>query len=240
MEYCNTNTFTLNANIPTNGTGKRTKVSAPEATITNQNLPNTTVTGVTTGTYVFRWIVSNGTCTPSISDVTVTNYTPLTNANAGLDQTVCSNTITLNSNAPAVGNIGIWSQVSGPNTANILNINHRNTTINNLIQGTYVFRWSISNGNCNPSTSDVTINVFQNPTTSNAGSNQTLCSESSVNFSGNQPSFGTGTWSLVNGPNIPNIINPSNYNTTVNGLVPGNYVFKWTIAMGFVHLIHQM
>lgn len=232
LEYCNSNSFTLNANTPLNGTGTWSKVSGPAANITNPNLPNTTVTGVTTGTYVFRWSITSGTCTPSISEVTVINYTNPTIANAGPNQNICSNSVIMNANTPGLGNTGTWSQVSGPNNANILNINQSNTTINNLIQGTYTFRWSITNGNCTPSYSDVTINVYENPTPSNAGINQSLCNENNVTLNGNQPAIGTGTWSLITGPNTPNIVNPSNYNTLVNGLTTGTYVFKWTINNG--------
>ncbi len=232
QEYCNANTFTLNATPPASGTGTWSKVSGPAAIITNTGSPNTTVTGVTTGTYVFRWTVSNGTCTPSISDVTITNYSLPTVANAGSNQSICSSSVTMNANTPATGNIGTWSQISGPNTANIVNINQKNTIINNLVQGTYVFRWTITNGTCTPSTSDVTINVFENPTVSNAGTNQTLCSASSVTLNGNQPTIGTGTWSLVSGPNTPSFDNVSLYNTTVNNLTVGTYVFKWTISNG--------
>uniref|UniRef100_UPI003BF91618 discoidin domain-containing protein n=1 Tax=Rubrolithibacter danxiaensis TaxID=3390805 RepID=UPI003BF91618 len=67
-----TATVTLNANSPTVGTGIWAKISGPASfTITNATLNNTTVTGLTSGTYVFQWSISNGSCTSSIDQVQI-------------------------------------------------------------------------------------------------------------------------------------------------------------------------
>ena len=65
-----------------------------------------------------------------------------------------------------------------------------------------VLRWSISNGSCAASTDDVSVTFNQNPTASNAGSDQTdanTCGLTQVTLAGNSPSVGTGAWSIVSG-----------------------------------------
>lgn len=231
QDYCNSNTFTMSANTPAYGSGNWTKISGPSATITNPASPTTTITGVTTGTYIFRWTVSNGNCTPAYSDVTIINYATPTIANAGSNQSICATTATMTANTAAVGT-GTWTQESGPNTATITDASLNNTTITGLIQGTYIFKWSISNGSCSPSSSLVTINVSENPTIANAGANQILCNVTSLSLNGNNPSIGNGIWTLVNGPNTPVFVNNNLYNTDVNGLINGTYTFKWSISNG--------
>ena len=232
QEYCNSNTFTMSANAPVYGTGNWTKISGPNTpTITTASSPTTTITGATTGTYVFRWTVSNGNCTPVTSDVTITNYALPTIANAGNNQSICASSATMSANTASVGT-GLWSQESGPNTATITNSGLKNTTITGLIQGTYIFKWTISNGNCSASTSLVTINVSANSTIANAGTAQTLCNVTSVSLSGNNPVIGNGSWSMVSGPNSPSFTNAGLFNTDVNNLTNGTYIFKWTISNG--------
>jgi len=93
------------------------------------------------------------------TQVNVTVNQPPTTATAGANQSLCSVTsTTLTGNTPAVGT-GTWTRVSGPNTPTISNPNSPNTTVTGLTTGTYVFRWTISNGSCTPSSADVTVNV---------------------------------------------------------------------------------
>jgi hypothetical protein len=64
-----------------------------------------------------------------------------------------------------------------------------------------------------------------------AGPDQALCDVTSVTLAGNNPSSGTGTWTKVSGTG-GTITSPNSYNTTVTGLTPGVYVFKWKIVDG--------
>ena len=64
--------FSFAATPPTNGTGAWTYVSGPNTpTITTPSSATSTVTGFTTGSYVFRWTVSSGACTASTDLVNV-------------------------------------------------------------------------------------------------------------------------------------------------------------------------
>ncbi|WP_207492125.1 PKD domain-containing protein [Aridibaculum aurantiacum] len=84
------------------------------------------------------------------------NFTP---ANAGADRMVClQDTIHLAGNAPTAGT-GTWRQISGPNTAVIANVNQPNSTVSNLVAGTYTFTWSIGNSACTGTPDTVVITM---------------------------------------------------------------------------------
>jgi len=64
------------------------------AVISNPNLNTSSVSGFINGVYIFRWLISAGPLCPTTQadvKVIVASTTP-TQANAGLDQTVCFGT----------------------------------------------------------------------------------------------------------------------------------------------------
>ncbi|MBZ4036054.1 hypothetical protein K6T82_14870, partial [Flavobacterium sp. 17A] len=224
---CETATATLAGNAPTVGTGTWTLVSGT-GTITTPSARNSGVTALGYGANVFRWTISNGSCTSSSSEMTITrNQTP-TASNAGSNQTQCETaTATLAGNAPTVGT-GTWTLVSG--TGTITTPSARNSGVTALGYGANVFRWTISNGSCTSSSSEVTITRNQTPTVSNAGSNQTQCETATATLAGNAPTVGTGTWTLVSGTGT--ITTPSSNTSGVTALGYGANVFRWTISNG--------
>jgi hypothetical protein len=233
QSLCAATGTTMAANAPTVGTGTWTQVSGPStAVFTNANLNNTTVTGLVTGDYVFRWTISSGSCTTSASTVNVKITANPTTANAGADQNLCNvTTTTLAGNTATVGT-GTWTRISGPNTPTITAPNASNSGLTGMIPGTYVYRWTIANAPCTDSFDEVSITISAPPTTSNAGPNQLLCSLTSTTLAGNSPSVGTGAWSWVSGPNTPVITTPAANNSTVTGMIAGTYVLRWTISNG--------
>ncbi len=72
---------------------------------------------------------------------------------------------------------------------------------------------------------DLTINA--NPTTANAGTDQTVCATTTT-LAGNTPTIGTGTWTVVSGP--ASITSPNSPTSGVTGLAAGANVFRWTIS----------
>ena len=234
QSYCNATTFNMLANVPSVGTGTWIKISGPSSyTITSPHLANTTITGVVTGTYVFRWTIDNGNCTPSYDEITITNYIQPNTSNAGVDQNVCGTSTTMAANLATSGTTGTWSQVSGPNIASISNLNLNTASATGLIQGTYTLRWTISNGTCTPSSDIVVLNVYNIPTTANAGVNQSLCSEyTTTTLHANTPVIGTGQWSQISGPNTAVFANINSPSSGLSSLVFGQYIFRWTIANG--------
>jgi gliding motility-associated-like protein len=223
-------TVTLAGNTPVIGTGLWTRLSGPNTpVITTPTSPTTTVTGMVVGTYVFRWTITNGACV-SFSDVTITIVSGPTVAAAGPAQSLClATSTTLSGNTPLVGT-GSWAFVSGPNTPTINTPTSPTTSVTGLIPGVYTFRWTISFANCTPSTSNVIVTIYDNPTVSNAGPNQTICSTTTT-MAANSAVIGTGLWIKLSGP-AATITTPTSPTTTITGMTAGTYVFQWTISNG--------
>jgi len=228
-------TATMAANTPSVGTGAWSFISGPVTPgITTPASPTSNITGMTTaGAYVFRWTISNSPCTASTSDVTITSFALPSSASAGSNQTICisAGSATMAANTPGIGT-GAWSQISGPVSASIAS-NAPNTTITGMTTaGTYGFRWTITNGSCATSTSNVSIIANAPPTTANAGPPQSICtSVGTAVMAANTASVGAGSWSQQSGPSAASIVSASSPTTTINGLTTaGNYVFRWTIS----------
>ena len=225
-------TTALAGNVPTSGTGTWTLVAGPgTATFSNANTATSNVTVSVVGAYTFRWTIANAPCTASQDNVVITFVASPTTSNAGPDQTICTTvgSATMAGNVPTVG-AGTWTQVSGPVTATITTPGSNATTITGMTTaGTYVFQWSIANAPCAASTDQITVTVNAPPTTSNAGSDQTICAASAT-MAGNTAAMGTGTWTQLSGPNTATITTPGSPTTTTTGLIAGTYVFQWTIA----------
>ena len=228
-----TSSITMAGNQPTNGeAGLWSLISGPNTpTITDASLYNTTITGLVNGTYEFQWQLSRNGCTPTTARIKITISAPVTTANAGTGQNICSTVVTLNGNQPTVGT-GTWTQVAGPGGAVITDASLRNTTVTGLNEGRYIFRWTIANGTCTTSTSDVTINVSQPPSTAIAGADFEVCNLTTTTLNATAATVGTGYWSVVGGPNIPTFSNINSPNTSVSGLIFGQYTFRWTVRGG--------
>ena len=90
-------------------------------------------------------------------------YATPTTASVGANQERCGLTsASLGGNTPTVGT-GAWSLFSGPSgaTASFSDASQGSSTATVSTYGTYVFRWTISNGTCTPSTADITVNYYE-------------------------------------------------------------------------------
>lgn len=89
----------------------------------------------------------------------VTIYDLPSTANAGSDVSLNAGvtSTTLTPITPSIGR-GTWSRVSGPNTPTLSQTGNV-ASLSGLVDGTYVFRWTVTNGTCTPSTDDVTISI---------------------------------------------------------------------------------
>jgi gliding motility-associated-like protein len=234
---CNQNIASLMANNPASGNGIWSFVSGPSAvSFTNSNTYNSSVSGLSTGTYELKWTISNGVCPSSEDNVLITIVPPTVPGTLSADVVVCatsnSGTLTLSGytgsiiqSEYSINNGNSWTTISGSAGSNTITYNNLSTTT--------LYRSQVKNHVCNSEYSNtVTITVLDAVTTANAGADQTVCSVSAVTLAGNQPTSGTGIWTQVSGPNTANFINASAYNTTVNGLIEGTYLFRWTISNG--------
>ncbi|MDN5217379.1 PKD domain-containing protein, partial [Fulvivirgaceae bacterium BMA12] len=217
------------------GTGAWSIVSGAGGSFVNNALFNTVFNGVAGNSYVLRWTVSNGTCTPSSADMTVTFDQNPTTANAGSDQTLCGTSTSLAGNVPTIGT-GQWSFAPGGNTDGfgaITDVNSATSGFTGTAGVSYILRWTISNGVCSPSSNDVTINLEADPTPATTGGNQTLCGVTSTTLTGNDVSagVGTGAWSIVSGAG-GSFVNNALFNTVFNGVAGNSYVLRWTVSNG--------
>ena len=200
-----------------------------------------TVTGLSVGgTYVIEFRRSAGTntgCTASTDQITVVASGESVLTNAGTDQLLACNVTStmLAGNDPLTEGpqfLGTWSQVSGPSTASIVDMNNFVTDINDLIPGQYIFRWTITNGALCPSSQDDVIVRVANidPEAVDAGTDQTVCFGTPIQLDGSTPQLNEiGTWSVSpsTGVVFSDINDP---NATVTGLnITTVYTFTWSV-----------
>ncbi|MEH6705513.1 MAG: gliding motility-associated C-terminal domain-containing protein [Galbibacter orientalis] len=224
-------TFTMTA-TSSNGVGEWTQIIGPGGyTITDPTNPTTDINFTYSGTYIFEWTVSAGQCSTASDQVTLNVGIPSTIANAGPDQSICDggNTITLAANSYDTNTeTGTWTVgPGGRNTPVITDPTNPNTTVTNLLTGTYTFIWSIKGDpNCEASTDEVQVTIG---TPANAGPDQNLCNATNVFLQAEEGS--TGTWSQVSSTGTNAVINqsPANSNIANAQIEPGaDYVFRFT------------
>lgn len=231
---------TLTGNAPTfPATGQWTWVSGPTTpTVVSPSNTTTQVTGLGVGANVFRWTITNGPCAPNttIDEVTIFIFdADQPAANAGPDQNLCSPTFNsqLAGNNPLFPASGTWTLISGSGT--ITTPSSPTSTVTGLAIGENKFRWTISNGPCNNSTTfdEVSIFVFDsNAASANAGADQSICTPSNtVTMSANAAVFpGVGTWTLVSGSGT--IVSANSPTTQITNLTVGENIFQWSINNG--------
>ncbi|MBP8849869.1 MAG: gliding motility-associated C-terminal domain-containing protein, partial [Breznakibacter sp.] len=216
-------TVVLSANIPQYYTsyGWELLTGAGDIAPADLDKPYAVVRNLGSGRNRFRWVINNGTC-QSVDDVEIANN--FIQANAGLNNTICTDTLILEANNPSPG-VGSWGVVGGSGSAQFENAGVPNTVVRNLDQGSNLITWTILNVGCK-SVSTIDI-VNDKPTLANAGANKAIC-DSSIALSGNTPSVGSATWSVVSGSG--NFVSPVSPTTTVNGLAFGKNLFRWSIV----------
>ena len=227
-----------------------TKVSGPTSfTLANPNGGTTALTGLVQGTYVFKLTVTDNSGATASDNVTVTvnaapNQAPAADAGNAINITLPVNSTTLSGiGTDADGTISsyAWSRVSGPTTYSLSNPNAAITALTGLVQGTYVFRLTVTDNSGASATDNVTVTV--NPATAppnqvpsvNAGVDITITLPvNSANLAGAAAdadgTIASYAWTRVSGPATFTIVNPSAATTAITGLVQGTYVFRLTVT----------
>jgi len=217
-ETCDTNSYTFAASDPSpNGTGYWSTVSS-SGTINNSTLFNTYVTGMNSGTNIFRWTTFKGACSYA-DEVTIINNTVVATAS---DQSVCENTATLNGNAQTSPAYGTWTNIGGTAAA-ITSSNVGNTTVTGLATTPNVFRWTVVKGNCSAS-KDITVS---NNSFTLTDIDENICSSTYTFLTDEPGSGGTGVWNKISSSG--NIDNSTYNRATVTNLNLGANIFTWTI-----------
>jgi hypothetical protein len=233
-----TDQVTLTGNVPVIGTGQWSYVTGPSSVTPTIQSPTTNVSTMTgmnvAGTYVYRWTISNGVCTPSAFDVTVNVSEGTLGGTVTGAATVCSGsnsgTLVLTGSR---GSVVEWQRsTDGFVTFAAIANTGLSQPYSNLTQNT-CYRARVKDGACAEAFSSVEcITVLDAPTVSNAGVSQTVCGTSTT-LAGNSATSGTGVWSVVSAPagSAPVFGSPNAGNSFVSGLtVAGDYLFRWTIS----------
>jgi gliding motility-associated-like protein len=218
-------TINLYANQPSSGTGSWQLISG-NATLQDAASPTSVIDFTQPGTVVLEWTISSPGC-PSSSDQVSFTIVPSPDASqAGANDSICGTSVQLNANAPLNGT-GLWTLISGSGI--FTNAGNPQTNVNGLSPGENIFEWTIANGICPASSSQVIIHASPQPDAAIAGPDQTVCS-ASVTLSGNTPINGTPSWSIVSGSGTLN--NPQSASTLLSSLTPGTTVVQYTISSG--------
>ena len=235
VAICDVDNANLSATQPTVGIGTWSQVGGAPASISNSTDPGTSVTGLTEGTYIFRWTLSNGACADYSSDdmILVVNSSDC-DAFAGGPYEVCEDTeTTLAAEAACTGSTGMWVQSSTQASAGVViaDPSDPNTLVTGLESGnTYEFDWVLSNDGCGEyATSTALVTVSDNNNTPFAGPDQTLCGEE-IFIDAADPGDCIGTWSSAD-PNVT-FANANNPSTLVFGLTPGENTLIWSLSCG--------
>ena len=226
---------TLGGNTPTAGIGLWTQTSGTgTTTFSNIGSGSSTATVSDTGNYVYTWTISSGVCPSTSASETVHYYASPTPATVGGTQYICGSLISasLGGNTPSAGS-GLWTQTSGPGTVVFSNLGSGSSTATVSAYGTYVFTWTISNGNCPSNAANDTVNYYATPTTATVGPTQNFCASLiSAPLGGNTPVNGNGLWTQTSGPGTTIFSNASSGSSTAAASVYGTYVYTWTISNG--------
>ena len=221
------------------------QVSGPStATISSPSSLQTSITSLIQGTYQFALKATDnqGAATSASLKVIVNAPPPLPSkpvANAGSDQiiTLPVNSVILSGSATDSGSTiasTLWTQISGPASANIATPSSLQTNVSSLQAGIYKFQLKVidSLNDADSGMVSVTVNPAPNklPVVS-AGADQTITlPTNSVNLTGSaNDSDGTivsTVWTQISGPSTATITNGNTLSATVSGLVQGVYKFQ--------------
>jgi hypothetical protein len=219
-EICD-NFTVIAGNPPLTGTGEWS-VAAGSGVFDNSLSNNVTVSEIGPNVNIYRWTISNGTCS-DYADVTVTNNSVL--SVVGDSIFTCGPNAYLNGNEPDAGEIGYWTVTAG--TGILDNSALYNTPVSNLNTGLNKFRWTIDNGTCSDFADLVVINNLYDVNASVAGPT-TICADS-ADLLGNIPIAGaTGAWTVWAGGG--SFDDPTDPDARVYELLKGANTLRWTIT----------
>ncbi|MGI9552580.1 MAG: PKD domain-containing protein, partial [Aurantibacter sp.] len=226
-----------------------TQQSGPNtAALSNENTDDLTAGNLVEGTYVFRLTVTDDENDTAFDEVSViVNPEPNTDpplANAGTDQniTLPTNSIVLNGSGsdPDGGNVTFaWTQTSGPNAASLSGDTTPDLTASNLIEGTYIFRLTVTDDESDTTFDEVSVTVAleasTDPPLADAGPDQNIAlptNSITLNGSGSDPDGGNVSfqWTQTSGPNTAGLSGATTADLTAGNLIEGTYIFRLTVT----------
>lgn len=222
------------------------KVTGPAVTLANANTKTLSASAMVEGVYTFRLTLTDNLGGTGIDDVKVTinaaslNQLPIANAGQDINLTLPNNSANITGiGTDADGTIStyLWTKVSGPSVT-MANQNTAVLSIQSLVQGTYVFKFAITD-NIGASASDnvqVTVlpaTINQSPAVS-AGSDVTInlpvnTHNATAIASDPDGSIASHTWTKQSGP-AATLSGATLPTVTLTNLLDGIYVFRITVT----------
>ncbi|UII30977.1 tandem-95 repeat protein [Fulvivirga ulvae] len=223
-----------------------TKVSGPAANLTNTSTPTVTASNLLEGIYRFRLTVTDDDGESGSDEVIVTvlpatvNQSPTANAGANVTLVLPTNSaIIYGSGSDPDGTVVsyAWSQISGP-SATLTDQNTPQLTVTNMVEGSYVFRLTVTDDDGAVGSDDVLVTIL--PQNANvapiafAGADQIIklpTNTTVLNGSGND-SDGTIVsyqWDKVSGP-TGTFSDMNQATLNLSDLVEGIYIFSLTVT----------
>ncbi|MBM1106784.1 PQQ-dependent sugar dehydrogenase [Aurantibacter crassamenti] len=229
-----------------------TQTSGPTvATLDGNTSTNLIASNLEEGNYVFRLTVTDDEEDLVYDEVNITvlpeTITGTQQPTVDLEEdqiiTLPISSITLSGSGsdPDGGSVTfVWTQQSGPNTANLTNANTSKLTASNLDEGNYVFRLTVTDDENDTAFDEVSVQVEgevlenQNPI-ANAGNDQSIIlptnsitlSGSGTDEDGNIESY---QWTKISGPSGQTLNGVNSSTLTAENLQEGIYVFRLTVT----------
>ncbi|TMI61308.1 MAG: hypothetical protein E6H07_19800 [Bacteroidetes bacterium] len=229
------------------------KISGPAAfNIINATSSSTVIKNLSKGIYQFELKVADNdglfakdTVMITVDSVLTNNHPPI--ADAGPDQTILLpiNNVLLdggNSFDPDnnISNYS-WTKINGPLSFNIANSNATQTSVTNLIQGTYQFELKVTDNDGLSAKDTVMITVdsvltSNHPPIADAGLDQAIrLPINNVLLDGGNSfdpdsNISNYSWTKINGPLSFNIVNSNATQTSVTNLIQGTYQFELKVT----------
>ncbi len=222
------------------------KVSGPTATLSGSGTATLNLSNLLQGSYVFKITVTDNSGAKAADEVLLTvnpasggNQLPVVNAGTDKSITLPVNTASFTATASdADGTISswLWEKVSGP-TATLSGSGTATLNLSNLLQGSYVFKVTVTDNSGAKAADDVLLTV--NPAAGgnqvpvvDAGSDKTLTLPVNILTLSGRASDSDGRfvaffWEKVSGPAVT-MEKEKTANLKLSDLVEGVYVFRFS------------
>jgi gliding motility-associated-like protein len=220
------------------------KTAGPSVTISGASSANLSLTNLIEGSYTFRLTVTDDDGATATDNVSITvnaaavNQIPTVSVGSDRNILLPTNTATINATASdSDGSIAsyLWEKRSGP-TVTLLNSATVNLTAQDLIEGIYIFRLTVTDNEAATNFDELQITVTQNnqAPTANAGSNRSITLPTStiaVSGSGTDSdgTIASYSWSKVSALTAT-LTNASSTTLTASNMVEGVHTFGLTVT----------